>query len=58
MVQYLGSASYFDDDSQKLWADGERVFCHGSQSDVKGKKRAILIVQPTEEDPSRPTRCD
>ena len=46
MVPYLQSASYFDDDSQELWEDGERVFRRGSRSDVKGKTRAVLIVQP------------
>ena len=53
MVPYLQSTSYIDFDSQELWEDGERVFRRGSRPGVKGKKRAVLFVQPASEHPSR-----
>jgi serine/threonine protein kinase len=51
MVQ-LRSAVYFDDPSQEVWGDGERVFRRGSRADVEGKKQAALVVQPASEHPS------
>ena len=45
-------ADYSDSGSQVLWEDGERVFRRGWQLDDNGK-RAVLIVQPAAEHPSR-----
>jgi hypothetical protein len=39
--------------SQVLWEDGERVFRRGWRLDDAGKRRAVLIVLPAAEHPSR-----
>src|SRR5258708_6565202 len=44
---------YSDSDSQILWEDGERVFRRGWWLDDNGQRRAVLIVVPAAEHPSR-----
>jgi hypothetical protein len=44
---------YADGGSQILWEDGERVFRRGSRLDDNGEKRAVLIVLPAADHPSR-----
>src|SRR5499433_1123745 len=46
------TGAYSDGGSQVLWEDGERVFRRGWRLDDNGK-RAVLIVQPAAEHPSR-----
>ena len=45
--------AYSDGGSQVLWEDGERVFRRGSRLDDNGEKRAVLIVLPAADHPSR-----
>src|SRR6516164_4121428 len=45
--------AYSDGGSQELWEDGERVFRRGWRLDDNGEKRAVLIVLPAAEHPSR-----
>src|SRR5215471_20937580 len=42
-----------DGGSQVLWEDGERVFRRGWQLDNHGKRRAVLLVMPAADQPSR-----
>src|SRR5262245_337597 len=53
MVPHSPNTAYSDDGSQALWQDGERVFSRGWQLDDKGKRRAVLLVAPTVDHPSR-----
>ena len=53
MVPHSPNGAYSDDSSQVLWEDGERVFRRGWQQDENGKRRAVLIVLPVAEHPSR-----
>jgi PAS domain S-box-containing protein len=50
--QSLGSA-YSDGGSQVLWEDGERVFRRGWRLGADGARRAVLIVLPATDHPSR-----
>src|SRR5262245_17327355 len=47
------SGTDFDDSSQILWEDGERVFRRGWQEYDNGKRRAVLIVLAAPDQPSR-----
>src|SRR5215510_4017893 len=53
MVPHSQNVAYSDDGSQVLWEDGERVFRRGWRPDDDGKQRAVLIVGPAAEHPSR-----
>jgi hypothetical protein len=44
---------YSEGGSQILWEDGERVFRRGWRVDDNGKRRAVLIVLPAADHPSR-----
>src|SRR5262249_19479935 len=44
---------YADAGSQVLWEDGERVFRRGWRLDNDGERRAVLIVLPAADHPSR-----
>src|SRR5262252_9532575 len=47
------TGAYSDGGSQVLWEDGERVFRRGSRPDDNGEKRAVLLVMPAADQPSR-----
>ena len=47
------NAAYSDRDSQLLWEDDERVFRRGWRLDDEGKRRAVLLVAPAADHPSR-----
>src|SRR5262249_32428434 len=47
------TGAYSDGGSQGLWEDGERVFRRGSRPDDNGEKRAVLLVMPAADQPSR-----
>src|SRR5262245_451226 len=47
------TGAYPDGGSQVLWEDGERVFRRGSRPDDNGEKRAVLLVMPAADQPSR-----
>src|SRR5262245_31788315 len=53
MVQHSLIGAFSDGGSPVLWEDGERVFSRGLLSDGTGKQRAVLIVAPAAEHPSR-----
>jgi serine/threonine protein kinase len=53
MVPHSPNVAYSDDGSQVLWKDGERVFHRGWRLDDDAKRRAVLIVLPAAEHPSR-----
>src|SRR5215470_8890402 len=53
MVLHSQNVAYSDDGSQVLWEDGERVFRRGWRSDDRGKRRAVLLVAPAADHPSR-----
>src|SRR5215470_12466715 len=53
MVPELLHGADSDGHSQPLWEDGERVFHRGWRHDDSGKQRAVLIVTPAAEHPSR-----
>src|SRR5215471_1727782 len=42
-----------DGGSQVLWEDGERAFRRGWRLDDEGKRRAVLLVAPAADHPSR-----
>src|SRR5215469_6291686 len=44
---------YSDGGSQVLWEDGERVFRRSWRLDDDGKERAVLMVLPAADHPSR-----
>src|SRR5262245_2500514 len=48
------TGAYSDGGSQVLWEDGERVFRRGWRLDDNGK-RAVLLVMPAADQPSRPS---
>src|SRR5262245_41220759 len=52
MVPHSLYGAYSDGGSQVLWEDGERVIRRGWQLDDNGK-RAVLLVLPTADQPSR-----
>jgi PAS domain S-box-containing protein len=53
MVPHSPDGAYPDGGSRVLWADGERVFRRGWRLDNNGKQRAVLMVVPAAEHPSR-----
>jgi PAS domain S-box-containing protein len=53
MVLHSLSGAYSDGGSQLLWEDGERVFRRGWGAGDDGDQRAVLIVLPAAEHPSR-----
>ena len=53
MVPHSQNVAYSDGGSQVLWEDGERVFRRGWQLDDEGKPRAVLLVAPAADYPSR-----
>ena len=53
MVPHSLHGAYSDGSSQILWEDGERVFRRGWRLDDNGKRRAVLIVLPAADHPSR-----
>src|SRR5215471_4309933 len=55
MVPHLQSVAYSEGVSQILWKDGERVFRRGWRLNDDGKPRAVLIVLPAADHPSRST---
>ena len=53
MVPHSLNGAYSDSGSQILWEDGERVFRRGWRLDDNGQRRAVLIVLPAADHPSR-----
>src|SRR6516164_6137148 len=53
MVLHSQNVAYSDDSSQVLWRDSERVFHRGWRLDDDGKRRAVLLVAPAADHPSR-----
>src|SRR5215475_10530502 len=53
MMQQLLNVAYSDGSSQILWEDGERVFSRGWRLDDNGNRRAVLLVAPVADHPSR-----
>src|SRR5215831_14066224 len=53
MVPHSLNVAYSDGDSQVLWEDGERAFRRGWRLDDEGKRRAVLLVAPAVDHPSR-----
>jgi serine/threonine protein kinase len=53
MVPQLLMVSYSDGDSQILWKDSERIFRRSCRLDEDGKQRAVLLVLPAADQPSR-----
>ena len=53
MVPHSLNVAHPDGESQILWEDGERVFRRGWRLDHEGKQRAVLIVAPADDHPSR-----
>jgi hypothetical protein len=54
LVPHSLNGAYSDGGSQVLWHDGERVFRRGWRLDDNGKRRAVLMVLPAADHPSRP----
>src|SRR5262249_25457398 len=55
MVPHSQIVAYSDGDPRVLWKDSERVFCRGLRLDDEGKRRAVLLVVPAADHPSRST---
>ena len=53
MVPHSQNVAYSDGGSQVLWKDSERVFHRGWRLDDEGKRRAVLLVAPAADHPSR-----
>ena len=53
MVPHSLNDEYSDDGSEVLWEDGERVFRRGWRPDDNGARRAVLMVLPAADHPSR-----
>jgi hypothetical protein len=53
MVSHSLDRTYSDNGSQVLWKDGERVFRRGWRLSENGQRRAVLMVMPAVEHPSR-----
>ena len=53
MVPHSQNVAYSDGGSQVLWEDGERAFRRGWRLDDEGKRRAVLLVAPAVDHPSR-----
>src|SRR5215470_8683125 len=55
MAPHSLNIAYSDGSSQILWEDSERVFHRGWRLDDDGKRRAVLLVAPAADHPSRST---
>src|SRR5262252_638609 len=55
MVPHSQNVAYSDGGSEVLWKDSERVFHRGWRLDDEGKRRAVLLVAPAADHPSRST---
>src|SRR6516162_6344143 len=55
MVPHSQNVAYSDSGSEVLWKDSERVFHRGWRLDDDGKRRAVLLVVPAADHPSRST---
>src|SRR5215813_11816275 len=53
MVPHSLNVAYSDGGSQVLWEDGERAFRRGWRLEDEGKRRAVLLVGPAADHPSR-----
>jgi hypothetical protein len=53
MVSQSLNGAYADGGSQVLWEDGERVVRRGWRLEPDGNRRAVLIVVPAAQHPSR-----
>src|SRR5262245_15630358 len=53
MVPHSQNVAYSDGASQALWEDGERIFRRGWRLDDEGKRRAVLLVAPAADHPTR-----
>src|SRR5215468_4103870 len=53
MVPHSLNVADSDGGSQVLWEDGERAFRRGWRLDDEGKRRAVLLVAPVADHPSR-----
>src|SRR5262249_8102923 len=53
MVPHSQNVAYSDGSSEVLWQDGERVFSRGWRLGNDGKRRAVLLVAPAADHPSR-----
>jgi hypothetical protein len=53
MVPHSLNVAYADGESHVLWEDGERIFRRGWRVDDDGKRRAVLLVAPAADHPSR-----
>src|SRR5215468_8301297 len=53
MVPHSQNVAYSDGGSQVLWEDGQRTFRRGWRLDDEGKRRAVLLVAPATDHPSR-----
>jgi PAS domain S-box-containing protein len=53
MVPHSQNATYSDGGSQVVWEDGERAFRCGWRLEEDGKRRAVLLVAPATDHPSR-----
>jgi hypothetical protein len=52
-VQYSQNVANSNGESQVWWEDGERVVRRGWRVDDEGKRRAVLLVAPAADHPSR-----
>jgi len=53
MVPHSLNIASSDGGSQVLWEEGERAFRRGWRLDDEGKRRAVLLVAPAADHPSR-----
>lgn len=53
MGPHSQNVAYPNGGSEVLWEDGERAFRRGWRLDDEGKRRAVLLVAPSAEHPSR-----
>ena len=53
MVLHSPDIADADGEPQALWEDGERTFRRSWWVDVQGNRRAVLLVAPAAEHPSR-----
>src|SRR5215472_11446994 len=53
MVPHSQNVAYSDGGSEVLWEDGERAFRRSWRLDDEGKRRAVLLVAPAADHPSR-----
>src|ERR1700752_3548490 len=53
MVLHSQNAAYLDAESEVLWEDGERVYRRGWRLADEGGRRAVLLVVPAADRPTR-----